>query len=88
MRLVHPVARRDEGVVDDAVYVDGEAVPVDDDGTFEAPESWAQTFAARYDTTLDELRVDDGPDTCQEVKNDGEVCGRDLPCPYHSDTED
>jgi len=21
--------------------------------------------------------------TCDEVKSDGEVCGRDLPCPYH-----
>jgi len=26
----------------------------------------------------------DPPATCQEVKTDGEVCGRDLPCRYHS----
>jgi hypothetical protein len=25
----------------------------------------------------------DGPDTCQVVKNDGEVCGRDRPCRFH-----
>lgn len=23
------------------------------------------------------------PDTCQVVKQDGEVCGREKPCPYH-----
>lgn len=23
--------------------------------------------------------------TCDVVMNSGEVCGRDLPCPYHSD---
>jgi hypothetical protein len=29
---------------------------------------------------------DCGPtETCEVVKNDGEVCGRELPCPYHSD---
>ena len=27
----------------------------------------------------------DGTETCQAIKSDGEVCGRDLPCPYHSD---
>lgn len=25
----------------------------------------------------------DDADTCQVVKGDGEVCGRDLPCQYH-----
>jgi len=40
-------------------------------------------------------RVDDGEDdpsddgdgagTCEVVKSDGEVCGRELPCAYHSD---
>lgn len=25
--------------------------------------------------------------TCQEVKDDGEICGRELPCGYHSDTD-
>lgn len=28
---------------------------------------------------------DEEPETCQTVKNDGDVCGRELPCPYHSD---
>ena len=25
------------------------------------------------------------PATCDTVKSDGEVCGRELPCSYHSD---
>jgi len=24
-------------------------------------------------------------ETCDIVKSDGDVCGRELPCPYHSD---
>jgi len=27
---------------------------------------------------------DDGDETCNVTKADGEVCGRDLPCQYHS----
>jgi hypothetical protein len=31
----------------------------------------------------------DQAETCDVVKeSDGEVCGRDLPCPYHSDDGD
>ena len=30
-------------------------------------------------------RGEPGPETCETVKSDGEVCGRELPCPYHSD---
>ena len=26
-------------------------------------------------------------ETCKEVKSDGEVCGREKPCPYHGDDE-
>lgn len=26
---------------------------------------------------------EDAVATCQEVKSDGEVCGRERPCPYH-----
>lgn len=28
---------------------------------------------------------DEEPETCQVVKADGEVCGREKPCRYHSD---
>lgn len=78
MRLHHPHG-------DDYVSIHGDLVPIDDDGTFEAPETWADAFADRHDTTLDDLRV---TETCEVVKQDGAVCGRDLPCPYHSDGED
>jgi len=27
---------------------------------------------------------DSNAETCQAVKTDGEVCGRELPCAYHS----
>lgn len=37
--------------------------------------------------STDEDGGDADAETCQEVKADGEVCGRDLPCPYHSDEE-
>lgn len=30
---------------------------------------------------IEEKQVDE---TCDVVKSDGERCGRDLPCPYHS----
>jgi len=33
------------------------------------------------DVSVDEV------ETCEEVKSDGEVCGREKPCPYHGDDE-
>ena len=32
--------------------------------------------------------VEEPSETCDAVKSDGEVCGRELPCRFHSDTED
>lgn len=29
-------------------------------------------------------RVDEGPETCEAILGSGDVCGRDLPCHYHS----
>jgi hypothetical protein len=34
-----------------------------------------------------DAETDSDAETCQVVKTDGEVCGRELPCPYHSDEE-
>jgi hypothetical protein len=63
----------------------GERVTVDDAGEFEVAEaSDARDLADAYGVDLDRLVVDDGPETCDTVKSDGEVCGRELPCPYHS----
>lgn len=87
MRVEHPQARQITGVVDDYVDVNGVLVPVDDDGTFELPDGadqWFQEWAAQYDVDPDELRV---TGRCEVVKSDGEVCGRELPCQYHSDDE-
>jgi len=85
MRVTHPVALSDDGHVDSTVYVNGDAVPVDDDGTFEVDdEHWLESFADRYGYDVADLRVDYGG-TCDTVKSDGDVCGRDLPCPYHSE---
>lgn len=47
----------------------------------------------RFDPTESELRaygdlieaVEPEPETCQTVKSDGEVCGRELPCQYHTE---
>lgn len=36
----------------------------------------------------DDFEVVEETATCEIVKDDGEVCGRELPCPYHSDDEE
>jgi hypothetical protein len=46
-------------------------------------ERTAERLAARPDFEVVEPPT--GPDTCQTVKADGEVCGRALPCPYHTE---
>lgn len=97
--VYHPNAVRDtDDDVDDRVYLGGESVEVSDDGTLDVTDGQADTLARMYDVTVSDLRVgeetDDGPTggdesgTCTEVKTDGEVCGRDLPCPYHSEDSD
>lgn len=46
---------------------------------------------AKAETLVDQFRfeyVDDEAGSCDTVKDDGEVCGRNLPCPYHTDEED
>ena len=63
----------------------GERVTVDDAGEFEVAEaSDARDLAAAYGVELERLVVED-TETCDTVKSDGEVCGRELPCPYHTD---
>ena len=93
MRVRHPVALEDAGVVDAAVDVNGELVPVKH-GTFDIDErdrSWLERWADGYgydpETLIvdDSDRVSDETGTCETVKSDGEVCGRELPCQYHSE---
>lgn len=38
----------------------------------------------QYDLSEDDEGSDDESGTCDVVKSDGEVCGRELPCRYHS----
>lgn len=44
--------------------------------------------AADYLGSLDEFTVEDTAGTCDVEKSDGEICGRELPCRFHSDTDD
>lgn len=72
-----------------AIDVGGEHVAPNDDGTYEIPDAtggWLDRFAAANGVGADELRVDETA-TCDVVKSDGEVCGRELPCQYHSEEE-
>lgn len=50
------------------------ALSIDREDTSAAPSS-----------DVEESDESDDTGTCQEIKSDGEVCGRDLPCGYHSD---
>lgn len=81
MRVRHPDGS------DDYVAVDGTLVSVATDGTFEVPEDadgWLQRWCDANDYDSEAVRV---TATCETVKTDGEVCGRELPCPYHSEED-
>lgn len=70
-----------------ALDVDGEHVAPNDDGSYDLPddsEGWLERFAAANGVDADDLRVDETA-TCDVVKSDGEVCGRELPCQYHDE---
>ncbi|WP_256394112.1 hypothetical protein [Natronoarchaeum rubrum] len=87
MRVEHPRAGDGPGTPPAAVGVNGEAVPVDEDGTFAVPDdahSWLGRFAAAYDASVDDLVAGE---RCDVVMSNDEVCGRELPCPYHNDDE-
>jgi len=68
-----------------AVDLGGERVVLDADGCFETDADDAVARLARvHGFEVDALRVDTA-DTCDTVKSDGEVCGRERPCPYHDE---
>ena len=93
MQLRDPRAPVDkDGRPDSAVYVKGDRVEVEADGTFEHPaidRAWAEGYAERNDATLSEVLLEESDsddaeaDTCTVEMTNGEVCGRDRPCPYH-----
>ena len=55
------------------------------------PDTTPASEAADADAGDDSGRADsddsdaDPDDVCTTVKSDGDVCGRDRPCPYHDD---
>lgn len=82
MRVEYPGAAGD-----DYVDVQGVLVPVDDAG-FDAPDdavAWLERWCDANGYDPDAVRV---TETCDEiVESTGDVCGRDLPCRYHSEDE-
>ena len=92
-RYRHPTAVDDDlPTPPQAVTVGGDTVPVDSDGTFTAAsDAVVRPVADAYGMAVSDLRTDSDArassdaDTCDTVKADGDVCGRELPCPYHSE---
>jgi len=98
MQVQHPQADRDCPLPAAVTCPDGETRHPDSDGWVTAPDdvaraladAWAAHYGADADALLgaDDADAGGGPaDTCDAVKLDGEVCGRDLPCPYHTDDD-
>jgi hypothetical protein len=89
MPVRHPLADRDAAPA--AVTVGTTTYTIDADGVVECPpervDAVADALAGAHDCDADAL-LDGAADTCEAVKNDGEVCGRELPCPYHSESDD
>jgi hypothetical protein len=84
----HPHAERDASPA--AVTVGTTTYRVDDDGVIECPDDQA---AAVADVLADVYAVDpadlleDDAETCDAIMQNDEVCGRELPCPYHSEED-
>jgi hypothetical protein len=85
MKIRHP---RDVGI---AIDVNGEHVLPDENGHYDIGDQrgWLERYADAVGVAPEDLIVDETA-TCETVKTDGEVCGRELPCAYHSedDTDD
>jgi len=84
-RYRHPRTLGRDDPAQFAVDLGGDRVTLDADGCFETDDRGAvERLADAHDCDVADLRVDTA-DTCDTVKSDGEVCGRDRPCPYHDD---
>ena len=69
-----------------AVNTDGYLADLDDDVADRAMRALGDAYGVDY-TDDGDVVLDGGAQTCEAVKSDGDVCGRELPCPYHSDEE-
>ena len=75
MWLKHPLAGDGDGVAPAMVDIDGDSVPVADDGTFEVPEdrdAWPRRFAAAHDTDPEDLLVEKDDESDESNEDDGE----------------
>lgn len=90
MTLTHPNATRDVPTPAAVTGPDGETYPIDGDGAVDCPpdveEDVADALADAHDVDVEDL-LEESTATCDELV-EGEVCGRELPCQYHSDDED
>lgn len=85
-RYRHPRALGVDDPPQIAVDIGGEHVDLDADGCFETDnEAAVRAIAAAHGVTVDDLALSD---TCDVELSDGGVCGRDLPCQYHTDGGD
>lgn len=66
-------------------YRNRDGVSVEQGETVDVDEETAEYLVGEWGF---EHADDPDADTCTEVKSDGEVCGRELPCSYHSDDGD
>jgi hypothetical protein len=83
----HPRTRDDvPGTVPARVTVQGDTFAVDDGSVTMPTDAHVRALAAAYDLQVSDLQ--DTAGTCDVVKADGEVCGRELPCSYHSEGDD
>jgi len=84
--LAHPLVDRDAPCPAGITGPDGRQYSVRDDGTVSVPDdvvsALVQSWAAHYGVDPEACLVDPSG-TCEVVKSDGDVCGRERPCPYH-----
>jgi len=80
----HPLAEHETATPPGAVAFGAEEYAVADDGTIDCPDDVVDDVREHY---ADRYEWFDAAETCDAVKSDGEVCGRELPCSYHSDYE-
>lgn len=81
----HPLAEHETATPPGAVTLGTETYAVAPDGTIDCPADVVDDLRAHYADRYDWY---DAVATCDAIKSDGEVCGRELPCPYHSDDSD
>jgi len=90
MPVRHPLAERDAAPAAVTVGTTTYAVR---DGVINCPpdreDAVAEAVADAHDMPREAVYEEDGspdsPGTCSVEKHDGEICGRERPCPYHDE---